>query len=423
MLLGLVAAAAEPISGGRHKVFGHYRLNVIPQTSTIASHLPRAVGLAFSLARAAKIGTATPWPDDAVVVCSFGDASANHSTAAGVVNTAAYCSYQGLPLPLLLVCEDNGLGVSVRTPPGWIAAAQSGRPCVKYFHADGADLAAVYDTAASAAAWVRERREPAFLHLRTVRFGGHAGDVESGYRSPGEIAADLRRDPLLGTARLLIDGGVLTPGEILARYEASRERVLALAAEVAGAPRLTSAAQVMGPLAARRPDAVAADAARAAAPSARGSAFGRRRPEDEGPLTLAQAINRSLADALAARPEVLVFGEDVARKGGVYGATRGLLGRFGAGRVFDTVLDEQSILGVALGAGLACCPCRRSSTLPTCTMPLTRFAARPPRSPSSPAGSTATRWSCGSPGWPTSGDSAVIFTTTTLSPRCAISPA
>jgi len=48
-----------------------------------------------------------------------------------------------------------------------------------------------------------------------------------------------------------------------------------------------------------------------------------------------------------------VFGEDVARKGGVYGVTRGLLARFGAGRVFDTLLDEQSILGLALGAGLA----------------------------------------------------------------------
>ena len=354
VLLGLVAAAAEPIAGGRHKVFGHRQLNVIPQTSTIASHLPRAVGLAFALPRAAKLGLATSWPEDALVVCSFGDASANHSTAAGAINTAAYCAYQGLPLPLLLVCEDNGLGISVRTPAGWIGAAQSGRPGVRYFRADGSDLADVYDTALSAAEWVRGRSAPAFLHVFTVRFGGHAGsDVEAGYRGPAEMAADLRRDPLLGTARLLVDGGVLTPEQVLARYHATRERVLALAAEAAGAPRLTSAAQVMAPLAPRRPDAVAADTVSAATPSARGRAFGRRRPEDEGPLTLAQAINRSLADALAARPEVLVFGEDVARKGGVYGVTRGLLGRFGAGRVFDTVLDEQSILGLALGAGLA----------------------------------------------------------------------
>jgi len=208
MLLGLVAAAAEPIAGGRHKVFGHPQLNVIPQTSTIASHLPRAVGLAFALPRAAKLGRPTPWPDDAIVVCSFGDASANHSTAAGAINTAAYCAYQGLPLPLLLVCEDNGLGISVRTPAGWIGAAQSGRPGVRYFRADGSDLADVYDTALSAADWVRGRSAPAFLHVSTVRFGGHAGsDVEAGYRGPAEMAADLRRDPLLGTARLLVDGG------------------------------------------------------------------------------------------------------------------------------------------------------------------------------------------------------------------------
>src|SRR6266567_8270634 len=146
MLLGLVAAAAEPIAGGRHKVFGHRDLNTIPQTSTIASHLPRAVGLAFALPRAARLGRTTPWPADSLVVASFGDASANHSTAAGAINTAAYCAYQGLPLPLLLVCEDNGIGVSVRTPPGWIAAALGSRPAIRYAYADGTDLAAVYDT-------------------------------------------------------------------------------------------------------------------------------------------------------------------------------------------------------------------------------------------------------------------------------------
>jgi 2-oxoisovalerate dehydrogenase E1 component len=103
ILLGLVAAAAEPIAGGRHKVFGHPELNVIPQTSTIASHLPRGVGLAFTIGRAAKLGLAVPWPEDAVVVCSFGDASVNHSTATGAFNAAAHCAYQGLPMPVLFV--------------------------------------------------------------------------------------------------------------------------------------------------------------------------------------------------------------------------------------------------------------------------------------------------------------------------------
>ncbi len=252
VLLGLVAAAAEPIAGGRHKVFGHPELHVIPQTSTIASHLPRAVGLAFSVERAAKLGLDTPWPRDCLVVASFGDASVNHSTATGALNTASWCAYQGLPLPLLLVCEDNGLGISVRTPAGWIESVSSARPHIRYFVADGTDLAQTYDVAAAAADWVRERRSPAFLHLRTVRLGGHAGtDVESAYRTPAEIAADTARDPLLGTARLLVSAGALSPADVLDRYETARARVLALAAQVAGAPRLTTAQQVMAPIAPR----------------------------------------------------------------------------------------------------------------------------------------------------------------------------
>jgi 2-oxoisovalerate dehydrogenase E1 component len=345
VLLGLVGAADEPIAGGRHKVFGHRDLNVIPQTSTIASHLPRAVGVAFALDRARRLGLRAPWPDDAVVVCSFGDASANHSTAAGALNTAAYCAYQGLPLPLLLVCEDNGLGISVRTPPGWIAAARSGSTAIPYFRAAGEDVAAVHDAALAAAAVVRERRAPAFLHLPVVRLGGHAGsDVESAYRSPADLAADAARDPLTGTARLLVRAGVLSPAQVLDRYEACRDRVLAEAGRLAGARRLTTAAEIMAPLAPRRPALVAARLTAPARPAA---------DQRAGPVTLAQAINQTLARELAARPGMLVFGEDVARKGGVYGVTRGLLREFGAGRVFDSVLDEQSILGLALGAGLA----------------------------------------------------------------------
>jgi 2-oxoisovalerate dehydrogenase E1 component len=354
VLLGLVGSADEPIAGGRHKVFGHPALNVIPQTSTIASHLPRAVGLAFALGRAAKLGVPVRWPADSIVACSFGDASVNHSTAAGAINAAGYSAYQNIPMPLLFVCEDNGLGISVRTPAGWVRAVLSAAPKVRYLHADGADVAATYDAALAAAAYVRERRAPAVLHLAMVRLGGHAGsDVESGYRTAAQIAADLDLDPLLVTARLLVAAGALTPPEVLERYQASRDRIMALAAEVIGAPRLESATQVMAPLAPRNPAAVADKAGRAAPEQRRLRAFGGRPPEQEGPLTLAQAINRTLADGLAARPEMLVFGEDVARKGGVYGVTKGLLAAFGAGRVFDTLLDEQSILGLAIGAGVA----------------------------------------------------------------------
>ncbi|WP_068928943.1 thiamine pyrophosphate-dependent enzyme [Planobispora rosea] len=350
VLLGLVAAAEEPIAGGRHKVFGHPDLAVIPQTSTIASHLPRAAGVAFAVEHARRLGVESPWPDDAIAVCSFGDASVNHASALSGFNTAAYGSYQGLGMPVLFVCEDNGLGISVRTPDGWVEAAH--HPLLEYFEADGCDLADVHDVARAAAEHVRVHRSPAFLRIGTVRLMGHAGsDVELSYRTKREITADLGRDPLVATARLLVEAGLTTPDEVLTHYETTREHLLKMALESSRRPRLTSVTDIMEPLAPRTPETVAPASAIAAA--SREKAFGGRLPEHEGPLTLSQAINRTLADALAAHPDVLVFGEDVARKGGVYGVTRGLQKRFGANRVFDTLLDEQAVLGLALGSGLA----------------------------------------------------------------------
>jgi 2-oxoisovalerate dehydrogenase E1 component len=116
--------------------------------------------------------------------------------------------------------------------------------------------------------------------------------------------------------------------------------VFALADEAASHAQLASAADVMRPLAPRSPDGVAQEIAGASV-------------SQTVPMTLAQAINAALTDALERYPHALLFGEDVAAKGGVYGVTRGLHQRFGAARVFDTLLDETSILGLALGAALS----------------------------------------------------------------------
>ncbi|GAB0103201.1 alpha-ketoacid dehydrogenase subunit alpha/beta [Nocardia sp. JMUB6875] len=371
VMLGVAAAAADPISGGRHKVFGSKPAHVIPQTSTIASHLPRAVGLAFALERAAHLKLRCEWPGDSVVVCSFGDASANHSTAAGAINTAIHTAHQNVPVPILFVCEDNGIGISVPTPRTWIEQAYGHRPGLAYFDADGSDLPAALAQATAAAEYVRAHRKPAFLRLRTVRLLGHAGsDVESAYRRPAEIAADLRRDPVTATARLLVAAGVVTAAEIVQRYEDIAEQVAKAAESAWNEPKLTSAAAVIAPLAPARPTVVRTDALRSvpdgdrngngrtngSATSVAGppSSESAEPPASTGePLTLAQAVNQTLAQLLTRDPDVLVFGEDVGRKGGVYGVTKGLQQSFGVRRVFDTLLDEQSVLGTALGAALA----------------------------------------------------------------------
>jgi len=374
VLRGMVASSQEPIAGGRHKVFGNVDLHVIPTTSTVASHLPRAVGVAFAIERLRRLNPAarssratrpqldarSPWPADAIAVCSFGDASVNHASAVAAFNTAGWCDHAGLRLPVLFVCEDNGLGISVRSPSGWVEATLRARPGIRYFAADGCDVAATFDAATEATAWVRRHRRPAMLHLTTVRLMGHAGaDAETAYRAPGDIERDVARDPLVATARLLVAAGLARPEEIVSRYDEVGWQVRKVAEEVLSEPKLEGPADIAAPLAPRRPvrvaKGIAEAAARAEGPSgaARDAGFSGRLPEEAGPLTLAQTINAALADGMVANPGMALFGEDVAVKGGVYGVTKGLRDRFGASRVFDTLLDETSILGLGLGAGLS----------------------------------------------------------------------
>jgi 2-oxoisovalerate dehydrogenase E1 component len=351
VLLGMTASRDDPIAGGRHKVFGSLALAIPPQTSTIASHLPKAVGMAFALDRAKRLSLPLPLPRDAIIVCTFGDASANHSTATGAINAACWAAHQGSRVPLLLVCEDNGIGISVPTPHTWIRESLGRRPGLEYFVGDGLDLRHAFEAAASAVDYVRAERRPAILHLRVVRLLGHAGsDVETMYRSLDQIEETEELDPLIASARILVEAGAATPEEIVATYEQTRARIQALAEEASERPKLGSAAEVVAPLAPRADEAIAASLAPAEL-EARLAFWGDRLPENERPGPLVTLLNRALGDLLVRYPELIVFGEDVAQKGGVYGVTRDLARRAQRGRVFDTLLDEQTILGTAIGAG------------------------------------------------------------------------
>lgn len=350
--LSFAASADDPASGGRHKVWGSRPLWVLPQTSTIASHLPKALGTAIAIEHARRIGHALPVPADSIVVCSFGDASSNHATAQTAFNAAAYTAYQKLPAPVLFVCEDNGIGISVRTPDGWIARNFAHRPDLDYFAADGLDLAAGYGEVERAVAHCRRTRRPTFLHLRTTRLMGHAGtDFEIEWRALAELCAVEASDPLLRSAAIALESGLLSKRELLELYEAMRVRCFAAAEDADSRPRLTRLEDVMAPLAPYSPGQVQAEATRGPDATGRIAAFGSEAalPERQPPKHLAVQINQALHDLFAKYPEALLFGEDVAQKGGVYTVTKGLQKAFGGRRVFNTLLDETTILGLAQG--------------------------------------------------------------------------
>jgi 2-oxoisovalerate dehydrogenase E1 component len=337
LLLSFAASAEDPISGGRHKVLGSKALNVPPQTSTIASHLPKAMGAAYGLGLWRRLGGSGEWPADGVVLCSFGDASFNHSTAQGALNAAGWAAYQGTPMPLVMVCEDNGIGISTPTPQGWIEASMAARPGFHYLSCDGLDLLDTWRAAREAARIARVHRQPVFLHLRCVRLFGHAGsDAQQAYLSPQRIKADEARDPLLVSAGLLRRHGVLGNDEIAALYHAVSERVARVAEAAIRRPKLETAEQVMASL----------------VPPARP---GRARPwqgdVDATPAPMAKLLNQALTRLMSRYPQLVMAGEDIGRKGGVYGVTQRLQAQFGPHRVIDTLLDEQSILGLGIGLG------------------------------------------------------------------------
>ena len=353
MLLSFACSAEDPTSGGRHKVLGSRALMIPPQTSTIASHLPKAVGAAYSIGAAKRHQPEHQvLPEDAVVMCSFGDASANHSTAQGAINTAGWTSVQSTPLPLLLVCEDNGIGISVKTPKGWIEASMAGRPGIKYFKADGLDIYNAYKVAQEAAEYVRTRKKPAFLHLRTVRLYGHAGaDVPTTYMSKAEVEADEANDPLLHSVRLMAEGGALRPAEALKLYQDTCARVERIRSEAVTRPHLRTAEDVAASLI--PPKRVCAPT-NGPSEEERAAAFGSDMRVMAEPQPMSRLINWALTDLMLEHGEIVMMGEDVGRKGGVYGVSQKLQQRFGPDRVIDTLLDEQSILGLAIGMGHNC---------------------------------------------------------------------
>lgn len=347
ILLSLVAAADDPIAGGRHKVFGSVPLTIPPQTSTIASHLPKALGAAVSITRAKELHIHSNLLPDSVIVCSFGDASVNHASAQATFNACSWIAEQRYPLPLVLICEDNGIGISMPTAETWIEASVKNRPGFNYIVCDGLNIADCYAKAVEAAHIARTKKQVVFLHMRCVRLLGHAGsDIESQYRAQCEIERTEANDPLLHTARIMYDAGWMTLQGIVDLYEDNRALIKAKTIEILNYPKLSSAEEIMSSLLPKQfqdvvyplPDE-----------TQRKEVFGSTYSQLGMKRHLCQHINFALADLLMQYPNMLVFGEDVGKKGGVYRVTADLQARFGQRRVFNTILDETTILGTAIG--------------------------------------------------------------------------
>jgi 2-oxoisovalerate dehydrogenase E1 component len=260
-------------------------------------------------------------------------------------------------LPLLYYIEDNGYGISVptakQTPGGDFAANLGSFRNLRILSGDGSDPFAAAALVAEALDGVRSGSGPVLLRLIVPRLSGHSGQDTQTYKSEEEIAGERARDPLLRLRQRLLPS-VLTEAEWRAlEGEAEGTAAAALAAiEARPTPPVPVTAFVFsetladGTVDAQTQGGMMGEGVRPHAGNAVARPTGPR-------INLLTAIRRTLEHELAINPRVLVFGEDVGRKGGVHAATLGLQERFGEDRVFDTSLSEEGIIGRAVGMAIA----------------------------------------------------------------------
>ena len=255
-------------------------------------------------------------------------------------------------LPMLFYVEDNQYGISVpstyQTPGGDIAANLASFSNLHILSGDGTEPAEAARLLSEAVAHVRSGEGPALLRLTVPRLQGHSFQDTQTYKSEDFVESEWARDPLPKLKSYLV-GSIMTEAEWDALQREAEEAVAAarVEAEARGIAEPESVTthvfydgemQTMGgqwTKGYRAPKSTEAP-----------------RPEGQR-INMVTAIRRTLERELELNPRMLLFGEDIGPKGGVHAVTLGLQGKFGIGRVFDTSLSEEGIIGRAVGLALA----------------------------------------------------------------------
>jgi 2-oxoisovalerate dehydrogenase E1 component len=328
LMLSVLAKPADPASGGKQTP-GHFsdtRLNIISGGSPVATQMVHGAGAAYALK---MDGT------DKVVMTCYGEGAGAEGDAHEAFNFAAIYK-----LPEIFVCQNNGFAISVPFRKEYAVqyaaqrAAGYGFPGITL---DGRDPVTCYHVAKQAVGRARAGEGPTLIECLVDRLGAHSSeDDQRRYRSQEELEQLARNDCLERFKKRLLEESILDEaalGEYEARVKEEVTRATREAIESPDAPpenALTNvySTQVPGPIDAE-PDAQAEQ------------------------MNMVQAIRDALTLEMERDERVMVLGEDVGPKGGVFLVTDGLWARFGEERVIDMPIAESSIAGVALGLSLA----------------------------------------------------------------------
>jgi 2-oxoisovalerate dehydrogenase E1 component len=328
LMLAVLAKPADPASGGKQTP-GHFsdtRLNITSGGSPVATQLVRGAGVAYALK---MDGT------DKVLMTNYGEGAGSEGDAHEAFNFAAIYK-----LPEIFICENNGFAISTPFRKEYAIeyaaqrAAGYGFPGVTL---DGRDPVTCYVVAKEAVARARAGGGPTLIECLVDRLGAHSSeDDQRRYRTQEEIDILAQKDCLEQFKKRLLDEGVMSAKEVAEYEERVKEEVTKATSEGMAspdAPAENALTNVYG-----------VDVPKAIEP-----AEGVETEE----MNMVSALRSVLTEEMERDERVMVLGEDVGKKGGVFLVTDGLYKRFGEDRVIDTPLAESSIAGVALGLALA----------------------------------------------------------------------
>jgi len=328
LMLSVLAKAADPASGGKQTP-GHFsdtRLNIISGGSPVSTQMVHGAGVAYALK---MDGT------DKVVMTCYGEGAGSEGDTHEAFNFAAIYK-----LPEIFVCQNNGFAISTpfrkeyATEHAAQRAAGYGFPGVTV---DGRDPVSCYVVSKEAVARARAGGGPTLIECLVDRLGAHSSeDDQRRYRTQEEIDRLAQNDCLEQFKRRLLDEGILSAKEVAEYEERVKEEVTKATREGMESPDPAPESALTNVYSVHVPAAID--------PPAGGETV---------EMNMVAALRAALTDEMERDERVMVLGEDVGQKGGVFLVTDGLRSRFGEARVIDTPLAESSIAGVALGLALA----------------------------------------------------------------------
>jgi 2-oxoisovalerate dehydrogenase E1 component len=330
-----LSRATDEQTGGRQMVY-HMALpevGILPVQSPVGMQLGKAAGYAK--------GFKLKGVDDAVVVAVIGDGTTAESDLHEAMNAASVWK-----LPLVVMVTDNGVAIST--------APHEGRGIVDFeayargfgmrgYSCDGRDFDDVYRTTYAAVSQARREQTGAILHVRDLpRLNGHS--------SAADMTFDLSQDdPLLTFGSQLVDRGLLDAGDVVTRKDGTSGRDYFTHHELGRVMQAeaTRIGQMIDEVKKEPTPDPAQLATRIYPPFPR---VNERPHRGKTVITYAAAVRSALRRIIRDQGGVL-WGQDVARLGGVMQATAGLAKRH-PDRVIDSPLNEPLIVGTACGAGL-----------------------------------------------------------------------